>query len=215
MATTDGYGGLGGRFYSAYIERPLIGRAVIRLVWGGDASPMYRSLEALRELPAEFMVVDAACGAGLALRWLDPSRVSRYLGIDSSPAMLRRAREQADRRGFREVEVELADVAAIPVENATADVCLLYNALHVVPEPGRAVAEAVRCLKPGGRLEGSMLLRGERRRADRFFAHEQGSPTCLLGPGGTRADLRRWLAPLSDVEVEIGGSLATFRARRP
>ncbi|MDQ3662113.1 MAG: class I SAM-dependent methyltransferase [Actinomycetota bacterium] len=215
MAATDHYGGLGARFYSAYIERPLLGRVVIRLLWGGDARPMYRSIEALRDLSVGLTVVDAACGAGLALRWLEPSRVGRYLGVDNSPAMLGRARERARRRGFGEVELELADIAAIPLEDATADICLLYNALHVVPDPQRAVAEAVRLLKPGGRVEGSMLLRGEVRRVDRFFQREQSKPTGLLGPGGTRSDLRRWLEGLTGVEVEVGGSLAVFRGLRP
>ncbi|MGH3979556.1 MAG: class I SAM-dependent methyltransferase [Pseudonocardiaceae bacterium] len=212
---TDGYGGLAGRCYSAYIERPLLGRAVIRLVWGGDARPMYRRLAALHDIPAGLTVIDAACGAGLALHWLEPSRVGRYLGIDTSPTMLARARERARRRGFRAVEFELADIAAIPFDDAAADVCLLYNALHVVPDPEAAVTEAVRCLKPGGRVEGSMLLRGERRRVDRLFELEQSKQTGLLGPGGTRSDLRRWLEALSDVDVEVTGSFAIFRGQRP
>lgn len=108
MPQTDDYAGLGGRFYSAYIERPLLGRAVIRLLWGGDARPMYASLETLQHIEAGVTVVDAACGAGLALRWLEPSRVGRYIGADNSPAMLERARERANRRGFRDAEFELA-----------------------------------------------------------------------------------------------------------
>lgn len=214
MAATDDYGGLAARLYSAYIERPLLGRAVIRLVWGGDARPMYASLARLGDLSAGLTVLDAACGAGLALKWLEPSRPGRYLGIDSSPAMLAHARKRAHQRGFRNVRLELADVAAIPLEDATADVYLLYNALHVVPEPQGAIAEALRCLKPRGRLTGSMLLRGERRRVDRFFEREQRKPSGLLGPGGTLSDLRRWLDACSGVEVELGGSLATFRAQR-
>lgn len=212
---TDDYAGLGGRFYSAYIERPLLGCTVIRVLWGGDARPMYTSLEELRRLDTGLTVVDAACGAGLALRWLEPSRVGRYLGADVSPAMLARARERAHRRGFAAAEFELADVAAIPLADAQADLYLLYNALHVVPDPQAAVAEAVRCLKPGGTLVGSMLLRGEVRRVDRFFEREQRKPTGLLGTGGTRSDLRRWLDAWIEVEVEVGGSLATFRAQRP
>ena len=215
MSQADDYGGLGGRFYSAYIERPRLGRTVIRLLWGGDARPMYTSLEELRRLETGVTVVDAACGAGLVLGWLEPSRVGRYLGTDASPAMLGRARERAGRRGCAAAEFELADVAAIPLDDARADFYLLYNALHVVPDPGAAVAEAARCLKPGGHLVGSMLLRGEVRRVDRFFEHEQRKPTGLLGPGGTRADLGRWLDVFVDVELIVGGSLATFRARRP
>src|SRR3712207_7088150 len=58
------------------------------------------------------------------------SRVGRYLGIDSSPSMLARARERAHRRGFPDVELELADISALPLKDATADVFLLYNALR-------------------------------------------------------------------------------------
>lgn len=215
VAATDGYGGLSARFYSAYIEHPLLGRMVIRLIWGGDARPMYHSLGALRDLDTGLTIVDGACGAGLALRWLEPSRVGRYLGVDSSPTMLARARERARRRGFRHAEFKLGDIAAIPLEDTTADMFLLYNALHVVAAPERAVREALRCLKPGGRIEGSMLLRGEVRRVDRFFQREETKPTGLLGPGGSRYDLRRWLEGLSGVEIEVDGSLATFRGRRP
>ncbi len=215
MAQTDDYAGLVGRIYSAYIERPLLGRAVIRLLWGGDAHPMYESLEGLSDVEAGMTVVDAACGAGLALRWLEPSRVGRYLGTDNSPAMLERARERARRRGFGAVEFQLADVTATPLDDGQADLYLLYNALHVVSAPEAALAEAARCLKPGGRVVGSMLLRGEVRRVDRFFEREQRKPTGLLGPGGTRADLQRWLDGFTDVEVEVGGSLATVRAQRP
>lgn len=129
--------------------------------------------------------------------------------------MLGRARKRARRRGFQGAELERADITAIPLESRAADVYLLYNALHVVAEPEAAVAEAVRCLKPGGRLEGSMLLRGEVSRVDRFFEREKTNPTGLLGPGGTRSDLRRRLKGLSNAEVEGSGSLVTFRARRP
>lgn len=152
MDQTDHYASLGGRFYSAYIEHPVLGRAIIRLLWGGDARPMYRSLEALGDVEAGVTVVDAGCGAGLALHWLEPSRVGRYLRTDDSPAMLARARDRANQRGFSTIELELADIAATPLEDAEADLYLLYNVLHVVSEPQAAVAEATRCLKPGGQL---------------------------------------------------------------
>jgi len=129
--------------------------------------------------------------------------------------MLARARDRANQRGFRTIELELADIAATPLEDAEADLYLLYNVLHVVSEPQAAVAEATRCLKPGGQLVGSALLRGEVRRVDRFFERERRKPTGLLGPGGTRADLHRWLDAFADLELEVGGSLAVFRARQP
>lgn len=185
------------------------------MLWGGDARPMYERLESLKALEPGATVIDAACGAGLALRWLDPARECRYLGVDCSPAMLARARERARRRGFVNAELQLGDVASVPSEDASAGAYLLYNMLHVVTEPERALAEALRCLEPGGRLEGSVLLRGEVPRVDRFFERERRKPTGLLGPGGTREDLLRWLEPFDDPELEGDGSLATIRARRP
>lgn len=150
VTTADGYGGLAARFYSAYIVRPLLGRAVIRLVWGGDARLMYAALEGLRDLPADVTVLDGACGAGLALHWLSSSWQGRYLGIDVSPTMLARSREVARRRALHGAELALADIGAIPLDDATADVCLLYNALNAVPgararrRRGRAVPQTAR-----------------------------------------------------------------------
>ena len=75
--------------------------------------------------------------------------MARYVGVDASPSMLARARRVAGSRGFRNAAFELADITDIPSANGTADVCLLFNALHCVPDPPGAIAEVTRCLAPG------------------------------------------------------------------
>lgn len=156
-----------GRGYSFYIRHPRLASRIGSAMWGSDFAPMHERLARLAELPAGVTVLDAACGAGLALHWLDPS--VRYTGVDASASMLARARTVAARRGFGNAAFELADIADIPARDGGAEVCLLFNALHCVPDPPRAVTEAARCLAPGGRLIGSMLTRGASPRADRLL----------------------------------------------
>ena len=216
MTEGDNYAGLLGRFYSFYIERPPLGRIVGRVVWDSDFAPMYRSLERLGDLPKGTVVLDAPCGAGLALRWLEPARTARYVGIDNSPSMIERARRAAVRRGFASFELHLADIASIPLPDRTVDVCLVYNGLQALPDPAAALVELVRCLKHEGRMVGSTLVRQARDRADRILERESARPGGMMGPGGTTADLEQWLhdAGLGAVEVVTGGALAVFSARR-
>ncbi len=125
-------------------------------------------------------VVDAACGAGLALEWLDPARSHHYIGIDRSSAMLEAARLVADRRGFTNVTFHRGDVMDLPVADDEADAGLSLNALHCLPDPAGAVAELARCVAPGGVVVGSSLVRGAVARADRLLATDN-----TMAPGGT------------------------------
>jgi len=212
----DPYSGAVGRFYSFYIERPRLGRVVGRALWGSDFGPMYRSLDGLRHLRCGASVLDAACGAGIVLRWLDPSRRPRYVGVDSSPAMLERARQVANRRGFSDVQLHLAGVESMPLGDACADVCLLYNALHCFRDPEAALDSVLRCAKPGGLVLGSMLVRGAVARADRLMEADADRGGSTMGAGGTSDDLRRWLeARLVGTEITVGGALAVFRGQSP
>lgn len=206
----DDYAGLKGRFYRWYIRRPRLGRVVGATLWGSDFRPLYRHLSGLAALPGGTTVLDAACGAGLTLEWLDPANGHRYVGVDLSPSMLDQARRRAAHRGLP-AELYLADVGAIPLADGAAEVGLFYNALHCVPDPQAAVAEVVRCLTPGGRLLGASLVRGGSPRADRLLGLD---PT--MGPGGTLADLGRWLADvgMGDIELNASGAMAVFSATK-
>lgn len=214
MAGTDVNATPLGRFYRWYIARPRVGQLVGRLVWGSDFASLYASLASLAsagQVPAGATVLDVACGAGLALSWLDPARLARYVGVDSSPAMLAAAERAARRRGFAGVELHLGDACSVPMADSSADAALVYNALHCVEDPTGVVAEAARCLKPGALLMGTMLVRGQSRRVDRLLAKDS-----MMGPGGTAGDLAGWLggAGLGDVEVCAAGAMAAFRPIR-
>lgn len=212
MREQDPYDSPVGRFYASYIARPRVAQVVGRVLWRSDFRPMYRSLRRLSQIPPESNVLDVACGAGLALHWLDPS--VHYVGIDASDSMIERARRTSRRRGFVDADMRSGNAESMPLPDGAVDVALLYNALHCVGEPTQVLHEAVRCLAPRGTLVGTMLLRGESPRVDRLMDRDRDSK--MMGRGGTRDQLAAWLAAeLINVRVDVHGALAVFEGVAP
>ena len=212
---TTPFDGALGRVYDFYIKRPALARPIGRALWGADTGPMYEVMRAVGEAPAGATILDAPCGGGLAFRELGPGQDVRYLAIDLSEGMLERARREIERRGLRQVELIQGDVQRLPFEDELADLTLSMNSLHCVPDPAGAVAELVRCTRPGARVVGSMLVLGAGRRQDRALRHAERNGSG--GPGGTAAELRDWLtgAGLEAVRVDASGAIAVFESRRP
>ena len=96
-------------------------------------------------------VLDLGTGTGRMLELLAP-RATRAVGIDGSPAMLNVARAQLDRKGLRNVQLRQGDIYALPVERGGYDLVVIHQVLHYLDDPGRALKEAARVLRPGGRL---------------------------------------------------------------
>jgi ArsR family transcriptional regulator len=94
-------------------------------------------------------VADLGCGTGQVSEVLAPF-VGRVLAVDDSEAMLKAARARL--AGVPNLELVPGRLESLPLESDSADVALLVLALHYVAEPERAVAEAARVLRPGGRL---------------------------------------------------------------
>ena len=161
-------------------------------------------------MPAGGLVVDAPCGAGVAFRGLSPEQDVRYVAVDLSQSMLARAQATAARRGLQGIEFVRADATAIPIESGEADLFLSHFGVHCLPDPEAAVREAARCLRAGGRLEGSMIARGPGLRQRMLVRPGVGG----FGPGGTVADLSRWLerAGLRQERLEESGCFAYFSA---
>ena len=99
--------------------------------------------------PFELMV-DIGVGSGRMLQ-LFADRVSRAEGFDTSRQMLALARSSVASLGAR-ASVRFGDAYAPPVEAGTADLVTIHQVLHFLSDPGRAIVEAARVLKPGGRL---------------------------------------------------------------
>jgi ArsR family transcriptional regulator len=107
----------------------------------------------LRLLGSEHLarVIDAGTGTGRMLELLAP-HIGEGIGVDTSSDMLAIARENLTRAGVRNVQVRLGDVYRLPAANASCDAVVFHQVLHYLDDPLAALREALRVLKPGGRL---------------------------------------------------------------
>jgi arsenite methyltransferase len=100
-------------------------------------------------------VVDLGCGAGfdtlLAAQMVGPD--GGVIGVDMTPAMLTKARRNADLLGLSNVDLREGYLEELPVADATADVVISNGVINLCPDKATVLAEALRVLKPGGRLQ--------------------------------------------------------------
>ena len=101
-------------------------------------------------------LLDAGTGTGRMLELLAP-HAKRAVGIDISPDMLAIARDRLARHKLPQVQVRLGDIYRLPFGSsgrgdAGFDAVLFHQVLHYLDDPGAAVAEAARVMRPGGRL---------------------------------------------------------------
>jgi ubiquinone/menaquinone biosynthesis C-methylase UbiE len=126
--------------------------------WEGvAATPAFLRLrDALLErarLAAGEVVLDLGCGAGLSALAAAPHCATVY-ALDASGGMIRRLAERAEAAGFENIELILGDMRRIPLADNSVDVVISSYALHHLGDDGKelAIAEALRVLRPGGRL---------------------------------------------------------------
>ncbi|MSU22688.1 MAG: arsenite methyltransferase [Opitutus sp.] len=99
-------------------------------------------------------VLDLGSGAGfdcfLAARQL--AGTGQVIGVDMTAAMVSKARANAAKGGYQNVEFRLGEIEALPVADATVDLIMSNCVINLSPEKARVFHEAFRVLQPGGRL---------------------------------------------------------------
>ncbi|MFB0523570.1 MAG: arsenite methyltransferase, partial [Candidatus Bathyarchaeia archaeon] len=109
---------------------------------------------ALASLKEGETVIDLGSGAGLDC-FLAAKKIGekgKVIGIDMTPEMIDKARENARKGNYRNVEFRLGEIENLPVADNTADVIISNCVVNLSPNKKRVFDEAFRALKPGGRL---------------------------------------------------------------
>lgn len=110
--------------------------------------------QAIASLKAGETVVDLGSGGGfdsfLAARVVGPS--GHVIGVDMTAEMISKARENAEKSEFDNVEFRLGEIEHLPVADNTADVIMSNCVINLSPDKSSVYKEAFRVLKQGGRL---------------------------------------------------------------
>ena len=126
---------LAGRFGKDYVP----GRS-----WKGLA-------EALLKVTNHGVVADLGAGEGTLAQML-ARQADRVIAVDLSPKMVEFGRELALRHDLQNLEYRLGDIEEPPLDDASVDLAFLSQALHHAGSPEKALVQAYRIVKPGGRL---------------------------------------------------------------
>ena len=156
-------------------------------------------------LDESWVVADLGCGTGAVTQSIAPF-VEKAIAVDESNAMLTAARKRL--HGLENVDVRNGRLESLPLADAEVDVALLFLVLHYVAEPQRVIDEAVRVLKPHGRLLVLDMMPHDRQDLRQTMGHVwQGFDRSLLGGWMEAAGLEQFRYHPLPADPEAKGPL--------
>jgi ubiquinone/menaquinone biosynthesis C-methylase UbiE/DNA-binding MarR family transcriptional regulator len=149
--------------------------------------------ETLLTLMPPMVIADLGAGEGTFSQLL-ARRSKKVIAVDNAEKMVEYGRELARKHGVKNLEYRKGDLEAVPIRDAAVDLAFFSQALHHAQHPERAVAEAWRILKPGGRIVVLDLLRHNYEEARELYAD--------LWLGFTEVELTRFLRQTGFKNIE-------------
>jgi len=159
--------------------------------------------QAIAALKVGERVLDLGSGAGfdafLAARQVGPT--GYVVGVDMTPEMVARARANAAKAGFAQVDFRLGVIEQLPVDDGSVDVIMSNCVINLAPDKPAVFREAFRVLAPGGRLAISdMVAIGDLPAA---IAEDPAAYTGCIAGAAPVADLERMIADAGFEHVRI------------
>jgi len=159
--------------------------------------------QAIAGLKTGETVLDLGSGGGfdcfLAARQVGPT--GRAIGVDMTPQMVSKARENARKAGVTNVDFRLGEIERLPVQDASVDVILSNCVINLSPSKADVIREAFRVLRPGGRLAISDVV-ASAPIPERLRGTESALTGCVGGAAQVN-ELERLLTEAGFAEVAI------------
>jgi len=159
--------------------------------------------QAIASLKPGETVLDLGSGGGLDcfLAAKAVGSTGKVIGVDMSPEMISRARQNAQTGGYTQIDFRLGEIEHLPVADSSVDVIISNCVINLSPDKDQVFREAFRVLKPGGRLAVSDVVAIEE--LPLIFKEDMTLYTSCAAGAATIQELERFLQAAGFVQIRI------------
>ncbi len=168
--------------------------------------------QAIAQMKRGEVVLDLGSGGGFDcfLAAKQVGEEGRVIGVDMTPEMLAKARENARKGNYTNVEFRLGEIEHLPVADNSVDVIISNCVINLSPAKGQVFRESYRVLKPKGRLAISDVV-AINRLPDEVCQNKDAFCGCVAGAAqASEVEQMLWDAGFSEVSIEIKEESAQF-----